>query len=382
LSGPRDWVCHSTLASAYFATHDVHAAVKHQKQAVRWAPPAMKQQLQAVLASYRSTTPLLQISDQPTEAQFPLRDLLIGTFWGAVGAAAAANVPEKRIGPATILYFFAPSICFVVSFFSKKISYLRCVWILFWTATALTLPMGLASYFLVQLRGPASLLFLAVIFWGVQISLFVKIGSKSTVQGVANHSHPVVEELLMNCERCHLARTEQFVVSAGFDPPTQYFLCEEHGKELFDQLASQATTVPPVPQPTKTQFWSPLEVWFLIIRQFVESQWVYLREPKGTRYLPLIIDYQQAELLRFEMERRTLPRPLSHHALASTIAATGFSIQDILIHSRDHDGYRAMVRIHKNSVPVEIDIRASDAIALALHSNKPLFLDDSLFATG
>jgi len=102
-----------------------------------------------------------------------------------------------------------------------------------------------------------------------------------------------------------------------------------------------------------------------------------LREVDGNRRLPIVIGEPEAQAIANELEGIRPQRPMTHDLLRNVIEALGASIREIVIHSIKDGTFYAS--IHFEYSDIEIDARPSDAIALAVRCNAPMFIDEEIF---
>lgn len=103
-----------------------------------------------------------------------------------------------------------------------------------------------------------------------------------------------------------------------------------------------------------------------------------LREVDGNRRLPIVIGEPEAQAIANELEGIRPQRPMTHDLLRNVIEALGASIREIVIHSIKDGTFYAS--IHFEYSDIEIDARPSDAIALAVRCNAPMYIDEEIFA--
>ena len=112
----------------------------------------------------------------------------------------------------------------------------------------------------------------------------------------------------------------------------------------------------------------------IIISENNEQQIIYLKEVGGDRMLPIVIGLFEATSIDRHVKGMPAPRPLTHELLASTIELLGGELQDIFISElRDHT-YFAKLRIRREGELIEVDSRPSDAIAIAVILDVPIFV--------
>jgi bifunctional DNase/RNase len=121
-----------------------------------------------------------------------------------------------------------------------------------------------------------------------------------------------------------------------------------------------------------------MELSRIIISDNNEQQIIYLREVDGDRTFPIVIGIFEATSIDRRIRGQTTPRPLTHDLLTSAIEHLGGELQDIYISElRDHT-YFAKLRIKHEGELVEVDSRPSDAIAVAVTVDVPIFVSEEV----
>lgn len=103
-----------------------------------------------------------------------------------------------------------------------------------------------------------------------------------------------------------------------------------------------------------------------------------LTEKEGDRQLPIIIGGFEAQAIIMELKGITPPRPLTHELFASVIDVLGAEILRVLIYQVDNGVYYSYLYLKSGNKIIRIDSRTSDAIALALRANAPIFIYEDL----
>jgi bifunctional DNase/RNase len=105
---------------------------------------------------------------------------------------------------------------------------------------------------------------------------------------------------------------------------------------------------------------------------------VILKDADSDRYLPIWIGPCEADAITVELQEVEVPRPLTHDLLRSVIEKMGAEVAQILVSELRDDVFYARVVLDVNGKEMEVDSRPSDAIALAVRSSAPIFVDDSV----
>ena len=103
---------------------------------------------------------------------------------------------------------------------------------------------------------------------------------------------------------------------------------------------------------------------------------VILKEKDSDRYLPIWIGPAEADAIAVRLQDISVPRPLTHDLLRSVIDQLGANISHIHISDLQNDTFYAKIIIKANGKDVEIDSRPSDAIALAVRAQVPIYAEE------
>lgn len=98
-----------------------------------------------------------------------------------------------------------------------------------------------------------------------------------------------------------------------------------------------------------------------------------LSEVDGNRRLPIIIGTFEAQAIALELENIKPPRPMTHDLLKNMILSFDSDIDRVVIYDLNEGTFFAQITCTKNGDPMELDARPSDAIALAIRFNAPIF---------
>ncbi len=105
---------------------------------------------------------------------------------------------------------------------------------------------------------------------------------------------------------------------------------------------------------------------------------VILREKDSDRYLPIWIGPAEADAIAVRLQDVQVARPLTHDLLGNTIQQLGATVAYIVVNDLSNDTFFARIMLQVDGRSVEIDSRPSDAIALAVRAQVPIFADESV----
>jgi hypothetical protein len=111
-----------------------------------------------------------------------------------------------------------------------------------------------------------------------------------------------------------------------------------------------------------------------------EHRVIVLKDINADRYLPIWIGPYEAEAIAIRLRDVEVARPLTHDLLNNVIADMGGEISHISVTELRDDTFYARITVHVDGHHMEIDSRPSDAIALAVRANVPIFVDESVMA--
>ena len=105
---------------------------------------------------------------------------------------------------------------------------------------------------------------------------------------------------------------------------------------------------------------------------------VILKEKTADRYLPIWIGPAEADAIAVRLQDVSVARPLTHDLLRSVIDALGGQVNCIVVNDLANDTFFARIMLDVNGKSLEIDSRPSDAIALAVRSQVPIYAEEKV----
>ena len=101
---------------------------------------------------------------------------------------------------------------------------------------------------------------------------------------------------------------------------------------------------------------------------------VILKEKTNDRYLPIWIGTFEANAIAMKIQGMTPERPITHDLITSTFSQLGISGSRIVITSLSEEVFFARLHLQQNDHEIDVDSRPSDAIALAVRFECPIFV--------
>jgi bifunctional DNase/RNase len=105
---------------------------------------------------------------------------------------------------------------------------------------------------------------------------------------------------------------------------------------------------------------------------------IILRDADGQRVLPIWVGIFEANAIALQMENISTPRPMTHDLLRNVIEDLSGHISKIVVSDLKDNTFYALIYVSTGSDTVAIDARPSDAIALALRAQAPIFVEESV----
>ena len=103
---------------------------------------------------------------------------------------------------------------------------------------------------------------------------------------------------------------------------------------------------------------------------------VILKEKESDRYLPIWIGPAEADAIAVKLQDVTVPRPLTHDLLRSVIDVLGATINSIIVSELKNDTFYAKIVLSVDGGQMEVDSRPSDALALAVRADVPIYAEE------
>jgi len=103
---------------------------------------------------------------------------------------------------------------------------------------------------------------------------------------------------------------------------------------------------------------------------------VILKDVAGDTVLPIWVGVYEANAIALEMEKVTTPRPMTHDLIKNVLTGLETQVHKVVVTELREDTFYAVIWLEREGEVVSIDSRPSDALALALRVDCPIFVDD------
>jgi bifunctional DNase/RNase len=112
-----------------------------------------------------------------------------------------------------------------------------------------------------------------------------------------------------------------------------------------------------------------------------DRQYVTLAEKDGTRTLTIVIGWNEVQAIDRLVKGARPPRPLTHELLLTVFETAGLTLERVDVTELKEGTFFARLQVRKlDGTPGEIDARPSDALALAVALQKPIFVEETVIA--
>jgi hypothetical protein len=116
----------------------------------------------------------------------------------------------------------------------------------------------------------------------------------------------------------------------------------------------------------------------LMIDPITNMPIIILRDPKSESVLPIWVGIFEANAIALEIEKITPPRPMTHDLLRDVIRGLSARIERVVITDLKENTFYALIHFEHPTGPLSVDSRPSDAIALALRTSSPIFVESDV----
>ncbi|AXC14909.1 hypothetical protein ACPOL_5663 [Acidisarcina polymorpha] len=105
---------------------------------------------------------------------------------------------------------------------------------------------------------------------------------------------------------------------------------------------------------------------------------VILKDVASDTVLPIWVGLYEANAIALEVEKSSTPRPMTHDLLKNLIHGLNAEVQRVVVTELRDDTFYAVIWMEQNGEAVTLDARPSDAIALALRTDCPIYVSEDV----
>jgi len=108
---------------------------------------------------------------------------------------------------------------------------------------------------------------------------------------------------------------------------------------------------------------------------------VVLKDLNGNTILPIWVGIYEANAIALEIEKVSTPRPMTHDLIKILLLGLGTGIRKVVVSELKDDTFYAVIWLDRDGELISVDSRPSDALALALRLDCPIYVDESVLET-
>jgi bifunctional DNase/RNase len=108
---------------------------------------------------------------------------------------------------------------------------------------------------------------------------------------------------------------------------------------------------------------------------------VILKDINGNSILPIWVGVYEANAIALEIEKVSTPRPMTHDLIKSLLLGLNTGMKKIVVSELKDDTFYAVIWLEKDGEIISVDSRPSDALALALRLDCPIYVEESVLKT-
>ena len=105
---------------------------------------------------------------------------------------------------------------------------------------------------------------------------------------------------------------------------------------------------------------------------------VLLKTAEGNKFLPIWIGHPEAAAILMKLQGATAPRPLTHDLLVNMLAELDVEVVHVTVTELRENTFHASITVKQNGSEIEVDSRSSDAIAVAVRAQVPIYAADAV----
>ena len=108
---------------------------------------------------------------------------------------------------------------------------------------------------------------------------------------------------------------------------------------------------------------------------------VILRDTGGDTVLPIWVGIFEANAIALEIEKVTTPRPMTHDLVKNVLFGLDATLKKVVVNELKDDTFYAVIWVERDGEVISIDSRPSDALALALRLDCPIYVEEQVLKT-
>jgi len=116
----------------------------------------------------------------------------------------------------------------------------------------------------------------------------------------------------------------------------------------------------------------------LMVDPVTNTPIVILRDTSGNSILPIWVGVYEANAIALEIEKVTTPRPMTHDLIKNLLTGVEAKVHKVVVSELKDETFYAVIWLEQNGELISIDSRPSDALALALRLDCPIYVEEQV----
>jgi len=108
---------------------------------------------------------------------------------------------------------------------------------------------------------------------------------------------------------------------------------------------------------------------------------VVLKDISGSSILPIWVGIYEANAIALEIEKVATPRPMTHDLIKTLLTGLETGVRKVVVSDLRDDTFFAVIWLEKNGQLISVDSRPSDALAIALRLDCPIYVEEQVLQT-
>jgi bifunctional DNase/RNase len=108
---------------------------------------------------------------------------------------------------------------------------------------------------------------------------------------------------------------------------------------------------------------------------------VVLKDVNGTAILPIWVGIYEANAIALEIEKVATPRPMTHDLIRNLLFGLDTGVKKVVVSELKEDTFYAVIWLERNGQMISVDSRPSDALAIALRLDCPIYVEEAVLKT-
>jgi len=105
---------------------------------------------------------------------------------------------------------------------------------------------------------------------------------------------------------------------------------------------------------------------------------VVLKDTGGDSILPIWVGVYEANAIALEIEKVQTPRPMTHDLIKNVLLGLNVRVKKVVVNDLRDDTFYAVIWLERDGHTITIDSRPSDALALALRTDAPIYVEEEV----